>query len=166
MRLISLFILIILISGCATVTDKKDILMDMRENVVVLPFENYTETPLSGLRASSIIEGVMRVRGFNVKDRFWEQEEKDIEYSEIRGLIKEAEGLGIKYVVVGYVNEWRYKTGIDGEPAVSLTIQFYDTHQKDFVWSSVGAKTGWGHESIGTVAQKLINGLLDGIKQR
>lgn len=29
----------------------------------------------------------------------------------------------------------------------------------------MGSKTGWGYESVGTVAQKLINEMIDGLRK-
>ena len=58
------------------------------------------------------------------------------------------------------MNEFRYKTGIDGEPAVSITVKIYDIKQEKEVYTSVSSKTGRSHESITTVAQKILNEII------
>ncbi len=131
--------------------------LDKNASFVILPFENHTETPLAGWRVSGIVEGVFSSKGFNVKEIFHDIPVKDLSSEEIKELIKKAKIKNIKYVITGYVNEWRYKTGIDGEPVVSITLKIIDTEMEKPVWIGVASKTGWGHESVGTVTQKLIN---------
>ncbi len=129
-------------------------------SVVVLPLENHTETPMAGLRVASLMESVLRTKGYAVEERFWRLKEGDYTPEEIRQLFKEARGKGAGYIFTGSVNEYRYKTGIDGEPAVSITIDLYSTAGGRVVWSAAGSATGWSHESIGTVTQKLLNKLV------
>jgi nucleotide-binding universal stress UspA family protein len=71
-----------------------------------------------------------------------------------------ARGAGARYAVAGAVDEWRYKVGIDGEPAVGLTLQVIDVASGDVLWSGAGGKTGWSREALSGVAQKLIRQLL------
>ena len=64
------------------------------------------------------------------------------------------------YLVIGNVQEWRYKTGIDGEPVVSYSIKVIDLKTSNIIFNGVGAKSGWGHKSIGVVAQEIANELI------
>jgi TolB-like protein len=152
-----LFFVVLFVASCATVYNVKRFPLDSKEVIAVLPFENYTETPMAGLRASSIVDGVLRAKGYSVYEKFWTEEERDLTPQEIKKLFEEVKKAGVRYAIVGSVNEWRYKTGIDGEPAVSLTVRLYDLQNNEIVWGATGAKTGWSHESLGTIAQKLIN---------
>jgi polysaccharide biosynthesis protein PelC len=52
--------------------------------------------------------------------------------------------------------EWRYKVGIDGEPAVGLTLKIIDLSNGRVLWSATGAKSGWSREALASVAQSLI----------
>ncbi|WP_457623122.1 hypothetical protein [Persephonella sp.] len=159
-----LFILIsMVIVSCSSVYNfpKKEI--SREAPVAVAPFENFTEIPLTGWRASGIVEGVLVSKGFNVVGKVYPKVQNDISESDLTELINEANKKGAKYLITGYVNEWRYKTGIDGEPAVSLTLKIIDIQTGKTVWTGVGSKTGWGHESVGTVAQKVINELVENI---
>ncbi len=128
--------------------------------VVVLPFENHTETPMAGLRVASLLESILRTKGYVIEERFWKLKDVDYTPEEIKGLLKEARQKGVDYVFTGSVNEFRYKTGIDGEPAVSITVDLYNTADGKVIWSSAGSATGWSHESTGTVTQKLLNKLV------
>ncbi|NOK07407.1 penicillin-binding protein activator LpoB, partial [Myxococcus xanthus] len=66
-----------------------------------------------------------------------------------------------KYALAGAVDEWRYKVGVDGEPAAGVTLQIIDVATGDTLWSGTGGKSGWSRESLSGVAQKLIRSLMD-----
>ena len=159
-RIHLLLFMVIFLASCASVYDTQKLPLNKEEVIAVLPFENYTETPMAGLRASSIVRGVLTSKGYKVYEGFYPQEERDLTPQEIKKLLEEVKKVGIRYAMIGSVNEWRYKTGIDGEPAVSITLKLYDLTNDAIVWGSVGSKSGWSHESLGTVAQKLIGTII------
>ena len=67
---------------------------------------------------------------------------------------------GLRYGVSGSVTEWRYKVGVDGEPAVGMMLQITDLKSGQVVWSGSGGKTGYSRESLSGTAQKLLNQML------
>ena len=152
----------ILYSCSTSVNSYQSSNLSKKDSFIVLPFENNTETPLAGLRASKIAEGVLISHGFNIKGKIYKQKEYKAE--EIQKLIEDAKREGYRYAVIGTVNEWRYKTGIDGEPAVNFTMKIVDLNTDKAVWSGVASKSGMGYSSIGTLAQDLFNELIENIK--
>ncbi|MGQ9686803.1 MAG: penicillin-binding protein activator LpoB, partial [Thiobacillaceae bacterium] len=56
-------------------------------------------------------------------------------------------------------SEWRYKIGVDGEPAVGLTLQVIDLVNGKVVWTASGGRSGWSREALSAVAQKLVRDL-------
>lgn len=155
------FLIFTFITACSQISHKPADYssLDKKGVYLLLPFENYTETPLAGLRAASIMHGVLTSKEYRV-ERYEIKKEKDFSQDEIRNLIKEAKTKGYQYAISGTVNEFRYKTGIDGEPAVSLTIIIYDLKNDRVIYTATGSRSGWAHESITTVTQKLINELI------
>ncbi|MFN3869917.1 MAG: hypothetical protein ACK4MW_00295 [Aquificaceae bacterium] len=146
--------------SCASVVSTGKVNIPKSSTFAVLPFENNTETPLAGLRVASITEGVAVSKGYNIKAKMY-GENKEYTSAEIQNMIKELKERGdIDYVITGSVNEFRYKTGIDGEPAVSITLKIYDLKEDKFVLVNTGSRTGWSHESVGTVAQKILQAIL------
>ncbi len=132
------------------VTDQQLPQIQQKNKPVILLFclKNYTDTPRAGKRAANIVEGVLSARGYKVSY-----------HSKALSLKKEriiAKNKNADYFMSGAVSEWRYKTGIDGEPAVSFRLALYDTQSGKLVWSGVGANNDWGKGSIGTTAQSLI----------
>jgi hypothetical protein len=106
------------------------------------------------MRASNIVEGILKARGYDVTSHL-----KD-KLPSIKKARKIAKADGSKFFMYGGVSEWRYKTGIDGEPAVSLQLSLYKTKNKKLVWSSTGSDSDWGNASIGTTAQDLIDEMI------
>ncbi|UOD34326.1 hypothetical protein DSN97_09205 [Deferribacteraceae bacterium V6Fe1] len=125
-----------------------------RGTLLVLPFENLSQTPYAGFKAASVTEGVLRSYGYQTIKG----------YKELDGEFKAVNitDNSFEYIVKGRVVEWRYKTGIDGEPAVSLLVILEDK-SGDVLWSAVGGKSQWGHRSIAITAQQLINDIFDDI---
>jgi len=119
-------------------------------SVSVFRLQNFTDTPRAGMRASNIVEGILKSKGYRVISHVNEKK-----YS-LKKAYKKAKNDDSKYFLYGGVSEWRYKTGIDGEPAVSIQLSLYKTKNKKLVWSATGSDNDWGNGSIGTTAQLLI----------
>jgi len=129
---------------------------NLQKDVLVSLFRlsNYTDTPRAGMRSANIIEGILLSKGFRVKSHI---DHRLVSNEEQRLQAKKS---GAKYMLIGGVSEWRYKTGIDGEPAVSLQISMYKTKGGKLEWSATGADSDWGNGSIGTTAQNLIQTMM------
>ena len=167
MRIFSILLLAVLAAaGCAT-TDSGGSGPAIERNAkwVMLPVLNHTEVPQAGLRAEAITEGILRAHGVSNLTRYPATLNQDtlLQPSE-RKIIDEADkwarAQGARYAIYGAVDEWRYKVGIDGEPAVGVALHIMDLQSNAVVWSGVGGKSGWSRESLSGVAQKLIRGLL------
>jgi len=131
----------------------------------LLPIVNHTETPQAGLRAEAITEALLRARGLTGLVRYPPtlSPESLVEPGERKvqaDAAKWARDQGLRYGVQGAVDEWRYKVGVDGEPAVGVALQVVDLQSGAVVWSAVGAKSGWSREALAAVAQKLIGELI------
>ena len=123
-----------------------------KNNIVIAVFKlhNYTDTPRAGKRAANIAQGIFISEDYIVKNHI------DNSDKTLQEMQQEAQNDGAEYFLTGGVSEWRYKTGIDGEPAVSLKLVLYRTSDLKIVWSATGSDSDWGISSVGTVAQKLL----------
>lgn len=158
---VSLVSILVFLSGCgqaqilSSTTAPK---INRSKRVAVYALDNYTDTPRAGMRAANIAEGVLLAKGYRVDHRVNDttrvmtQDQK----------IADARGHQNHYLFVGGVSEWRYKTGIDGEPAISLQMKLIDVQTKQVIWSAMGSDSSWGNDSIGTVAQGLISSMIPG----
>jgi len=162
-RLVRVVFLLFLITGCSTVINKKNTSLPQDKKYAIASFWNYTETPMAGLRASTIVESVLAQKNISLVsligggDEIAKSKSKAIFLHKQKAL---ALGMNADYLVIGNVQEWRYKTGIDGEPVVSYSIKVVDLKSSNIIFNGVGAKSGWGHKSIGVVAQEIAKELI------
>lgn len=140
-----------------------------QDKVAMLPLANLTDVPQAGLRAESLLESALRQAGLgqlvlyppnlNPETLFEPGERKAQLEAE-----KWARAQGMRYAVSGAVSEWRYKVGVDGEPAVGLQLQVKDLQSDQVIYSAAGGRTGWSREALSAVAQKLTAQLITGIR--
>ena len=153
------------LAGCTTVDIGPPPAIDRGAKWVLLPIMNHTETPQAGLRAEAIIDGVLRANGVRDLRRYPaglnnESLFEPLDRKQFDAALAWAKGAGARYALAGAVDEWRYKVGIDGEPAVGLALNVIDVASGEILWSGAGGKTGWSRESLSGVAQRLTRQLL------
>ena len=153
------------LAACTTVDIGPPPAIDRGAKWVLLPIMNHTETPQAGLRAEAIIDGVLRANGVRDLRRYPaglnnESLFEPLDRKQFDAALAWAKGAGARYAVAGAVDEWRYKVGIDGEPAVGVALNVIDVGSGEILWSAAGGKTGWSRESLSGVAQRLLRQLL------
>jgi polysaccharide biosynthesis protein PelC len=164
--------IVLAMSACGTVrhTDAAPALSH-GDKIAVVSIANYTETPDAGHSAESIAANALRAGGiadvriapvepgrnalFDTTQRA--DNDKALEW---------ARGQNAKYVLTGAVEEWRYKTGVDGEPVVGVTFELIDVANGGIVWSSTGTRTGWSRSGLSSVATTLIGNVLSPLQAR
>jgi hypothetical protein len=112
-----------------------------------------------------MLEHLLRRRGISSLQRYPAALSRDSLFEPTERKVTEeaqkwAQEQGIRFAVVGSVEEWRYKVGIDGEPAVGATLKVLDLADGRVVWSASGAKSGWSRQALSAVAQTLLSDLL------
>ena len=150
--------------GCAVIDHSRDPIIEPQASWALLPIVNHTETPQAGRRAEAITEALLYSQGLTHLLRYPStlQDESWLlgsDHKLYESALRWAKDQKIQYAMTGTVDEWRYKVGIDGEPAVGVSLQLLDLNTNQVVWSAVGGQTGWSRESVSAVAQKLIKRL-------
>jgi TolB-like protein len=170
------WMLAVLLSGCGSLAPSSSTgLLAMQQSispadkVALLPLANLSDVPQAGLRAEALLESALRQAGLlqlqlypatmNPETLFEPSERRAQQEAE-----KWARQQGVRYAISGAVNEWRYKVGVDGEPAVGLVLQIKDLGTDQVVYSAAGGRTGWSREALSAVAQKLTAQLIAGIR--
>ncbi len=158
-----------LLGGCAVQEVQRGAVLDAHAHWALLPIMNHAETPQVGARAQAILATLLRVRGVTDVREYATQQKAEGETEGLPELderrrfdeaLNWAKGQGMTYGVTGSVEEWRYKSGTDGEPAAGVSLQVIDIASGRVLWSATGARTGWGRESVSGTAQKLLKDLL------
>lgn len=152
---------IVALPACTTLSVQPAPALDRAGTWALLPIVNQTETPQAGLRAESILESLLRTGGVASLRRYPAAVGADALFDSAERRTQEqaqawARGEGLRYGLSGTVDEWRYKVGVDGEPAIGITLQLTDLSTGSVVWTATGSKTGWSREGLSAVAQKLL----------
>ena len=153
------------LAACSTVDRGRAPTLQANAEWTVLPFANHTETPMAGNRAESVAEALLHARGVGKVKRYTSTAQQEALFDagdtkrQEQALVWAREQ-GVRYALAGTVDEWRYKVGVDGEPAAGITLQIIDVQSGDILWSGAGGKSGWSREALSAVAQKLIRELL------
>ncbi|WP_374339959.1 penicillin-binding protein activator LpoB [Methyloversatilis sp.] len=155
-----------LLAGCAVIDHSAPTGADKSAAWVLLPFTNATETPFAGQRAEAVTENLLRSLGVINVQRYPSALQRDNLFEtgqpgDDAKSLEWAKAQGARYAVSGTVDEWRYKVGVDGEPAVGVALQIVEVDSGRVLWSGVGGKSGWSRESLAGVAQELIKSLLE-----
>lgn len=155
--------------GCTTIDRTREARLDAAAKWVLLPMANHTETPQAGLRAEAITETLLRNAGIAQLERYPAALNPDGLFDPAERKAQDqalawARGQKARFAVGGSVEEWRYKVGVDGEPAVGLTLSITDLDTGAVVYSAAGGKSGWSREALSAVAQKLARELLAGVQ--
>ena len=165
LALFGVFTMTSTIAGCGVMDTARRPTFDARVEWAVLPILNHTETPQAGLRAEALVESILIARGVSVTRYPAQMQTESLFEPSDRKAVDQAlawaKKQNARYVVTGAVEEWRYKVGVDGEPAVGVTLTIIDTATGKALWSGAGGRTGWSREALSAVAQKLIRQLLN-----
>ena len=157
------------LAACSTVDRGRAPALQANAEWTVLPFANHTETPMAGNRAESVAEALLHARGVGKVKRYTSTAQQEALFD--AGDTKRQEQAlawareqGVRYALAGTVDEWRYKVGVDGEPAVGLMLQVKDLSNDQVVYSAAGGRTGGSREALAAVGQRLAAELVSGIR--
>ena len=159
----------LLAGGCTVIDRTPEARLDPAAKWVLLPMVNHTETAQAGLRAETITEALLRSAGVAHLQRYPAALTADGLFDPAERKTQEqalawAKAQKARYAVGGAVDEWRYKVGVDGEPAVGITLQIQDLDSGAVVYAAAGGKSGWSREALSAVARNLMRELLAGVR--
>lgn len=151
-------------SACSSIDTTPAPTLHAADTVAVLPIANYTETPDAGDAAQAMAANALRHLGLATVETVPANASDDqfdaTSHPDRDKALAWARAHHARYSLSGAVEEWRYKVGVDGEPAVGMTFELRDVASGKIVWSSTGSRSGWSRSSLGGVAQSLIGKLL------
>lgn len=132
---------------------------------VMLPFANHSETPQAGERVEAMLSTLLRSRGVGGLEMYPppKNDEAHLTASDrqrYEEALAWAQAQHVDYAVAGSVEEWRYKSGLDGEPAVGLSLRVFEVASKRVLWSASGARTGTSGENVSGAALSLMDALV------
>ncbi|MED5389228.1 MAG: hypothetical protein VX793_10280 [Pseudomonadota bacterium] len=168
MRILVAGLMIMVLAGCTHVRSSQDVSLQADGTWLVLPLVNRTGTPQAGLRAAAIVESVLYRHGAARVDSYPETGNDGLLFEASSPASRDkmdrwVQSQSAQYVVSGVVHEWRYKTGVDGEPAVGVMLEIRELPSGNIVYSGTGARAGWARSSLSQTGQKVIDKLLSAV---
>lgn len=160
----SLWLTLLLLAGCSVMQSQPGSTVARDGRFAVLPLINLSQTPQAGDRAASVLATLLRAGGSNDVTLFLPDDRNPLLYESSerqRDALNAARNEGAEYLFTGTVEEWRYKSGLDGEPAVGITLEIRRAADNRVLWSGTAARTGWGRESLSVAAHKVLDELVD-----
>ena len=160
-----LFMLSLFQSGCTRLNSSASMTLSPQSSLIVLPIRNLAQTPQAGKKAETLVASLLYNKGLKTVRHYPESEGQSLAMflDDAKRLEKEqiaAQEAGIQYGLTGTVQEWSYKTGLDGEPTVGLTLTLIDLQKGQVVWTATASRTGWGSANLSSTAAEVIETLL------
>lgn len=164
-------IAMLLLPACSVNQAEKSSSFDLSSQWTMLPFVNYSQTPQAGERAERIALTLLRRKGMNsivgypviVEPNGLPVLDENKRFQQALSWAQEA---NFSYAISGSVEEWRYKSGLDGEPAVGVSLQVIEVASGAVLWSASGSRAGWSRESLSGTAHKVLKKLTRQLKTR
>ncbi len=152
-------------SGCTNLESGTSIEVSKSAPWAILPLQNLAETPRAGERVESMLLSLLQNQGVNPLMSYPKGDANDLalfidDGKRLAAAQIWARESGWRYGVTGSIQEWRYKTGLDGEPAVGITLSLIDLQSDALIWTATASRTGWGSENLTTTTTKVLKTLL------
>ena len=164
MNRIALLLILMICGGCAhVVTTGGDDYESIEVNRLLLPpFVNATDDQhasraLTEMTGSALVQaGIALYQTEELVIRTAEDSAQgpDGRYAEI------ARSVGASHLLIGTVHEYRYKTDLDGDPAVGITMRLVDAATGRTVWQGTSGNVGYAFASVTSAGQKAVNRLV------
>lgn len=160
----------LLLCGCMTHQfPENNTVFDARKAWLILPLVNYSQTPMAGQRGEAILETRLHAAGVTKLTHYPAEIPNNglplmNEQVRYQNALTWARRQPAEFAITGTIEEWRYKSGLDGEPAVGLSLKILALPEEKVVWSGSAARAGWSRESLAATAQVVINELISEVK--
>ena len=162
--------LVIALTACSHAVLQDDFAVSAEQSIVLMPVTTYSQAPQAGEKVEVLLESIWYQRklpALTVYPRnlaYADALPPLNDYTRFQNLQAWLAEQGADYYVTGSVSEWRYKSGLDGEPAVGLSLTINDARTGKVVWTAATARSGWDRESLTATAQKLISKQLNTLR--
>lgn len=167
MKKLLLVALALMLNACSSYQIPESPELSTQRSWAIMPMENHSNTPLAAEKVEQILRTQLYAQGVDT-----------VKYpatpaTDLKSLLdsspkqKQAQAWlatqAVDYVITGSVEEWHYKSGLDGEPAVGITLEVKSAQTGETLWQASGSRGGWGRESVSGAGQTVIKELVEGL---
>lgn len=155
----------LLLAGCGSVVQHGGAVgASLRvERLVLPPFVNATDDEHAGRALAEITGSALAEAGIAV----FQTEEALSRTANDRALGPEgrygevARSVHASHLLIGTVHEYRYKTDLNGDPAVGVTLRVVEAATGQTVWQATSANVGPGFASLTAAGRKAVRALVE-----
>lgn len=163
-RRIVLLGLSMLVAACSVTSSQPDVTLPRSGEWVLLPMVNYAQAPQAGERAEQILYTLLTEVGLT-PTVYPVQTDSELplldDNERLQTATAWARQQGAQFAITGSIEEWQYKSGLDGEPAVGITLKAVDLSTGRILWTASAARAGWARESLAGTAQRVLATLVE-----
>lgn len=138
--------------------------------ILLIPFDNATNSEAAAVALTEMTASALSRQGANYTRSREVSPPHGDEASPRPTWFEYAAGQGYTHLLRGTVTEYHYKTDLDGDPAVGLSMRLEQVSSGKTVWQASTSATGYGFASLSSAAQraadKLVRKLLIGDTQK
>lgn len=152
-------VVLILLSGCASTLQNggKSTAATSSVSLLLAPLQNATDDDHAGTALTEITGTVLMQRGVSITRA---DVSTDAGTPDTATFCEKAREKKLTHVVEGTVHEYRYKTDLDGDPAVGVTLRLVEASSGKVVWQGSSAEVGVGFSSLTSAAQDALQELV------
>lgn len=154
MRTVAVLLLpTLLVCGCASTVQHGSTTpgLVLPKALFLAPFDNATDDEHAGQALTEVTSTTLMQQGAEVT-----RATPAADDATTPNYQQAARDKGLAFVVFGTVHEYRYKTDLDGDPAVGISLRVVATSSGKTVWQASGSKTGIGCSSLTEAAQQVV----------
>lgn len=155
----------VVLSACSSYNLPDSPTLSSGKQWVVMPFNNFSGSAFASEQAEEIAATVLKEEDVNVKlyqvagisalDMVLDPSIK------AKAAQKWLANQNVDYILTASVSEWKYKSGLDAEPAVGITLKVIDATTNEVLWQGTGARTGWGRENLAQTGMEVISEIVE-----
>ena len=121
--------------------------------VLLAPVVNATDDDHAGAAVTELAGTVLMNRGASVVRADVSSDSTPVG---TEALYQQARDKKAQFVVEGTVHEYRYKTDLDGDPAVGITLRLVEASSGKVLWQGSSSEVGVGLSSLTSAAQDAV----------
>lgn len=156
---------VLMLAACSSYNLPESPKLDSKKQWVVMPFNNYSGSAFASEQAEEITTSVFKEEEVNIKI----YQVSDLNALDIvldpsiktKAANKWLVNQKADYIVSASVAEWKYKSGLDSEPSVGITIKIIDAKTNQLLWQGTGAGSGWGRENLAQTGMEVISEIIE-----
>jgi len=163
MKIVLILCSCLLLAGCATVNYSGAPVGEIAVGRLLLPpFVNATDDQhasraLTEMTGSALVEAgipLYQTEETVLKSAADKAQGDDGRYATL------ARSVDATHLLIGTVHEYRYKTDLDGDPAVGITLRLVDASTGQTVWQGTSGNVGYAFASVTSAAEKSVRALV------